>query len=70
VLVGTWTKEIDRAKVARVLSGADPFDETMLADESVQESADTTSQPGDPTHVQPYASSTPIAAPERQVSPV
>jgi aerobic C4-dicarboxylate transport protein len=70
VLVGTWTKEIDRAKVARVLSGADPFDETMLADESVQESADTTGQPGDPTRVQPYASSTPIAAPERQVSPV
>ena len=74
VLVGTWTKEIDRAKVARVLSGADPFDETMLADESAnefaQDRADTTSQPGDPTHVAPNASSTPITAPERQVSPV
>lgn len=33
VLVGTWTKEIDREKVDLVLSGALPFDETMLSDE-------------------------------------
>ncbi|MCM2411616.1 cation:dicarboxylate symporter family transporter [Streptomyces sp. RKAG290] len=33
VLVGTWTKEIDRARVDQVLSGALPFDETMIADE-------------------------------------
>ncbi|MFH8338302.1 cation:dicarboxylate symporter family transporter [Streptomyces sp. AM6-12] len=30
VLVGTWTKEIDRARVARVLSGELPFDETVM----------------------------------------
>ncbi|OIK23139.1 cation:dicarboxylate symporter family transporter [Streptomyces malaysiense] len=28
VLVGTWTKEIDKARVAKVLSGELPFDET------------------------------------------
>ncbi|MGC5397448.1 cation:dicarboxylate symporter family transporter [Streptomyces sp. DT20] len=33
VLVGTWTKEIDRERVDQVLSGALPFDETMLSDE-------------------------------------
>ncbi|MEU8629026.1 cation:dicarboxylase symporter family transporter [Streptomyces sp. NPDC048669] len=33
VLVGTWTKEIDRERVDQVLSGALPFDEAMLADE-------------------------------------
>ncbi|HEV7167218.1 MAG TPA: cation:dicarboxylase symporter family transporter [Micrococcaceae bacterium] len=34
VLIGTWVKEIDNAKVSAVLSGADPFDETtMLSDD-------------------------------------
>ncbi|MBW4095507.1 MAG: cation:dicarboxylase symporter family transporter [Acidobacteria bacterium] len=34
VLVGTWVKEIDNAKMASVLSGAVPFDEaTMLTDD-------------------------------------
>ncbi|MEV7398813.1 cation:dicarboxylase symporter family transporter [Streptomyces sp. NPDC091267] len=37
VLVGTWTKEIDRARVDQVLSGALPFDETMIADEGPAE---------------------------------
>ncbi|MER5279761.1 cation:dicarboxylase symporter family transporter [Streptomyces sp. NPDC002809] len=37
VLVGTWTKEIDRARVDQVLSGALPFDESMLADEGPAE---------------------------------
>ncbi|MEU8700262.1 cation:dicarboxylase symporter family transporter [Streptomyces sp. NPDC048680] len=37
VLVGTWTKEIDRERVDQVLSGALPFDEAMLADESPAE---------------------------------
>uniref|UniRef100_A0AAU2VME4 Cation:dicarboxylase symporter family transporter n=1 Tax=Streptomyces sp. NBC_00008 TaxID=2903610 RepID=A0AAU2VME4_9ACTN len=37
VLVGTWTKEIDREKVDQVLSGALPFDETMLSDEGPAE---------------------------------
>ncbi|WP_285723845.1 cation:dicarboxylate symporter family transporter [Psychromicrobium xiongbiense] len=33
VLIGTWVREIDRAQVDRVLSGAEPFDEaTMQAD--------------------------------------
>ncbi|MFF1923843.1 cation:dicarboxylate symporter family transporter [Streptomyces sp. NPDC058221] len=41
VLVGTWTKEIDREKVDQVLSGALPFDETMLSDEG----------PAEPPHV-------------------
>jgi aerobic C4-dicarboxylate transport protein len=34
VLVGTWTKEFDRAKADRVLSGADPFDEATMLDEA------------------------------------
>ena len=33
VLVGTWTKEIDRAQVDAVLSGAAPFDETSYDDD-------------------------------------
>lgn len=31
VLIGTWTKQIDAHQVNRVLSGADPFDESSLA---------------------------------------
>ncbi|MFG2597550.1 cation:dicarboxylate symporter family transporter [Streptomyces sp. NPDC048462] len=37
VLVGTWTKEIDRERVDQVLSGALPFDESMLSDEGPAE---------------------------------
>ncbi|MQY12077.1 C4-dicarboxylate transport protein 2 [Streptomyces sp. RB5] len=33
VLVGTWTKEIDRARVDEVLAGRLPFDETTLLDD-------------------------------------
>ena len=33
VLIGTWTKEFDRAKAQRVFDGQDPFDETTLLDE-------------------------------------
>ncbi|MGW7522923.1 cation:dicarboxylate symporter family transporter [Streptomyces sp. NPDC054783] len=33
VLVGTWTKEIDKARVRQVLAGELPFDETTLMDE-------------------------------------
>ena len=34
VLVGTWTRQIDKQQVERVLSGAAPFDErTMSADD-------------------------------------
>ncbi|MBU4465401.1 MAG: cation:dicarboxylase symporter family transporter [Actinobacteria bacterium] len=31
VLIGTWTKQIDKEQVARVLAGHDPFDETTLS---------------------------------------
>ncbi|MCX5416690.1 cation:dicarboxylase symporter family transporter [Streptomyces sp. NBC_00059] len=34
VLVGTWTKEIDRARVDQVLSGALPFDEKTMTDDA------------------------------------
>ncbi len=37
VLIGTWTKEFDRARAARVLSGDAPFDEATLLDESPAE---------------------------------
>jgi aerobic C4-dicarboxylate transport protein len=33
VLVGTWTKEFDRAKANRVLSGDEPFDEATMLDD-------------------------------------
>ncbi|ANP49538.1 aerobic C4-dicarboxylate transport protein [Streptomyces griseochromogenes] len=33
VLIGTWTKEIDKARVEQVLAGELPFDETTLLDE-------------------------------------
>jgi aerobic C4-dicarboxylate transport protein len=33
VLVGTWTKEFDRAKANRVLAGDDPFDEATMLDD-------------------------------------
>ncbi|MFD2795546.1 cation:dicarboxylate symporter family transporter [Promicromonospora vindobonensis] len=32
VVIGTWTREIDRARVDQVLSGAMPFDESMVDD--------------------------------------
>jgi len=31
VLIGTWTKEIDRSRVRRVLAGHEPFDEATLS---------------------------------------
>ncbi|RLU96802.1 C4-dicarboxylate transporter DctA [Streptomyces griseocarneus] len=39
VLVGTWTKEIDKARAAEVLSGQLPFDETVLAGPDAQGAA-------------------------------
>ncbi|POX38663.1 C4-dicarboxylate transporter DctA [Streptomyces sp. Ru73] len=33
VLIGTWTKEIDKARVTEVLAGNRPFDETTLVDD-------------------------------------
>jgi aerobic C4-dicarboxylate transport protein len=46
VLVGTWTKEFDRAKADRVLSGDDPFDEATMLDDD-RESADRDRDAGD-----------------------
>ncbi|GGJ74958.1 C4-dicarboxylate transporter DctA [Streptomyces camponoticapitis] len=40
VLVGTWTKEIDRARVDEVLSGRLPFDEKMLVDDHAPHGGD------------------------------
>ncbi|MFD5637909.1 cation:dicarboxylate symporter family transporter [Streptomyces sp. NPDC127077] len=34
VLIGTWTKEIDRERVSQVLAGRLPFDENTLLDDS------------------------------------
>lgn len=33
VVIGTWTKEFDRAQAVQVLSGAYPFDETLMIDD-------------------------------------
>jgi len=33
VLIGTWTKQVDAAQARQVLSGADPFDETLMVDD-------------------------------------
>jgi aerobic C4-dicarboxylate transport protein len=40
VLVGTWTKEFDREKADRVLSGAEPFDEATMLDDDHGAAAD------------------------------
>ncbi|MER5752720.1 cation:dicarboxylase symporter family transporter [Streptomyces sp. NPDC002088] len=40
VLIGTWTKEIDKGRVRQVLAGELPFDERTLLDESDAASAD------------------------------
>ncbi|MBT2368558.1 cation:dicarboxylase symporter family transporter [Streptomyces sp. ISL-10] len=42
VLIGTWTKEIDKGQVREVLAGRLPFDEkTLLDDHAPHEAADT-----------------------------
>jgi aerobic C4-dicarboxylate transport protein len=33
VVIGTWTKSIDSARVQDVLAGRDPFDETTMVDD-------------------------------------
>ncbi|TQE32176.1 cation:dicarboxylase symporter family transporter [Streptomyces ipomoeae] len=46
VLIGTWTKEIDRARVDQVLAGQLPFDEkTLLDDHGAVPEADTDAEP-------------------------
>ena len=50
VLVGTWTKEFDREKANRVLSGAEPFDEATMLDDphAAPEDEPAPSEPGAP----------------------
>lgn len=33
IMIGSWTKTIDRAKAYAVLHGADPFDELTMVDD-------------------------------------
>ena len=50
VLIGTWTKEIDRERVSRVLAGEIPFDEKTLLDDGAASSdvhADVPEQGGE-----------------------
>jgi aerobic C4-dicarboxylate transport protein len=47
VLVGTWTKEIDKERVDQVLSGSIPFDEKMITDEGPAEPYVPESRGGD-----------------------
>ncbi len=46
VLIGTWTKEIDRERVDQVLAGALPFDEKTLLDEDGDAQDATAEIPG------------------------
>ncbi|WP_077489571.1 cation:dicarboxylate symporter family transporter [Sinomonas mesophila] len=53
VLMGTWTKEIDRERVGEVLSGARPFDEsTMLAGHGHGSEPEVEDIPGQPADAQ------------------
>ncbi|GAA1971449.1 cation:dicarboxylate symporter family transporter [Amycolatopsis minnesotensis] len=49
VLVGTWTKEIDRDRVEEVLSGRLPFDEATLLEEPADKGAPEEGAKGDQT---------------------
>lgn len=47
LLIGSWTKTVDTAKVSAVLSGQDPFDEdTMIDEDDMHAQAETTSPSG------------------------
>ncbi|WFB10748.1 cation:dicarboxylase symporter family transporter [Streptomyces sp. LX-29] len=48
VLIGTWTKEIDRERAAEVLAGRLPFDETTLVDDGHGAPADDGDDRGAP----------------------
>ncbi|MEV6172959.1 cation:dicarboxylase symporter family transporter [Streptomyces sp. NPDC051954] len=47
VLIGTWTKEIDRERVDQVLSGQVPFDEKTLLDDGHGDAEDVPEQGGE-----------------------
>jgi aerobic C4-dicarboxylate transport protein len=53
VLVGTWTKEIDRTRVTEVLAGKFPFDEKTLVDDHAD-------------HAGPSAAADPGAVPDQR----
>ncbi|QIM17129.1 cation:dicarboxylase symporter family transporter [Leucobacter insecticola] len=55
VLVGTWTREINKSKVTDVLSGRDPFIESMMAANSESDPAPADPAPADPTPADPAA---------------
>jgi aerobic C4-dicarboxylate transport protein len=39
VLIGSWTKELDRERMSRVLSGQKPFNEAALVDDHAASSS-------------------------------
>ncbi|WP_040919072.1 cation:dicarboxylate symporter family transporter [Saccharomonospora glauca] len=45
VLIGSWTKQLDRERLSRVLSGEEPFDETTLVDDHAPASDADAKQP-------------------------
>ena len=51
LLVGTWTKTIDKEKMDAVLAGKDPFDELTMLDDDHGPRADEPAQVKDPAAV-------------------
>ncbi|MFC7621575.1 cation:dicarboxylate symporter family transporter [Microlunatus sp. GCM10028923] len=45
LLVGTWTRTIDRDQVRRVLAGQDPFDETTMVDDDHEPARESVAEP-------------------------
>lgn len=53
LLIGTWTKQIDKEQVRRVLSGQDPFDEGAFAGVDGQEGTGPFKEHGDEQQLSP-----------------
>lgn len=51
VLVGTWTKEIDKEQLAQVLAGQSPFDESRLLDDDAHDEEESAHPPQEPVTV-------------------
>ena len=51
VIIGKWTDELDNDKVARVLGGEDPFDESTMLDEDEWEPSPAVDARHEPTQV-------------------
>ncbi|MFW6694102.1 cation:dicarboxylate symporter family transporter [Streptomyces sp. MAR4 CNX-425] len=58
VLIGTWTKEIDRDRVEEVLAGRVPFDEATLVDDHAPAAA----EPEEPADASAAPETTPVKA--------